>query len=138
MDFHYTRTEATTAAPAAVWALWSDPGTWAAWDPAVDAVTLDGDFAEGAAGTMVLSGGIETPFTLEVVEPGARYLDQLTMGELVIRIDHVVVATETGSDVTVTTAISGPGAQDIGPLVTRDAPTAMATLVAMAEGRPPA
>ena len=31
---------------------------------------------------MVLTGGIEVPVTLELVEPGARYLDRLEMGEL--------------------------------------------------------
>lgn len=135
MDFEYSRTVATTASTDAVWALWSDPGSWHAWDPAVESVALEGHFAEGAAGTMVLTGGIEVPVTLEVVEPGSRYLDRLEMGELKIRIDHVVAATDEGSEVTVSTVITGPGAEDIGPMVTADAPKAMAALVAMAEGR---
>ncbi len=90
MTFEYERTVTTTASTADVWALWSDLGSWHAWDPAVEQVALEGHFAEGAAGTMVLAGGIEAPFMLEIVEPGARYLDRLTMGDLVIRIDHEV------------------------------------------------
>lgn len=132
--FTYTRTVSTTAPPVAVWALWSDPGTWSTWDPAVEDVTLPGPFQQGATGTMVLTGGIEVPVSLEVVEPGARYLDRLTMGELVIRIDHVVRRGDAaGSEVTVSTTIEGPGAADIGPMVTHDAPTAMAALVDLAE-----
>ncbi|MDN4173845.1 SRPBCC family protein [Nocardioides sp. SOB77] len=133
MTFEHEESATTTAPPAAVWALWSDVGSWHAWDPAVEAVALEGRFAEGAAGTMTLAGGIEVPFTLEVVEPGARYLDRLTMGELVIEIDHVVRADGDGAAVTVRTTISGPGAADIGPMVTRDAPVALERLAALAE-----
>lgn len=132
MTFEYSRTVTTTAAPDAVWALWSDPATWPAWDPAVESVAFEGSFGEGAAGTMVLAGGIEVPVTLEIVEPGRRYLDRLTMGDLVIEIDHVVVPHDDGAEVTVSTVITGPGADDIGPMVTNDAPKAMEALVALA------
>ena len=118
MTFEHSQTVTTTAGTDAVWALWSDPTTWPVWDPSVVAVSLDGDFEEGTTGTMTLGGGIDVPVLLAVVEPGRRYLDQLTMGDLVIRIDHVVVPLDGGgSEVTVSTTISGPGADDIGPMV---------------------
>ena len=134
MTFEYELSVSTTASPADVWALWSDVGSWHAWDPAVERVALEGHFAEGAAGLMVLTGGIEVPFYLEIVEPGARYLDRLDMGELSIRIDHVVTAVDGGAEITVSTVITGPGAEDIGPMVTADAPKALDALVALAEG----
>lgn len=135
MSFDYVRTVTTTASPDAVWALWSDSGTWPEWDPAVQHVSLDGPFEQGTAGTMTLTGPIDVPVSLEVVEPGRRYLDELRMGELVIRIDHVVEPLpDGGSEVTVSTTIEGPGAEDIGPMVTADAPVALAALVAAAEG----
>jgi hypothetical protein len=84
---------------------------------------------------MVLAGGIEVPVTLELVEPGARYLDRLEMGDLRIHIDHVVKDSGNGAEVTVSTYVTGPGAEDIGPMVTADAPKAMEALCAMAEGR---
>lgn len=134
MTFSYERTVTTTADPSAIWALWSDPSTWPDWDPAVQAVTLDGPFEEGTTGTMTLSGPFDVPVSLEVVVPGSRYLDQLTMGELVIRIDHVVRPMDGGgSEVTVSTTIEGPGADDIGPMVTVDAPVAMEVLISTAE-----
>lgn len=135
MTFEYERTVTTTASQADVWAVWSDIGTWHEWDPSIESVALEGHFAEGAAGTMVLVGGIETPFVLEIVEPGARFLDRLTIGDLVISIDHVVVATDGGAEVTVSTVVEGPGAEDIGPMVTGDTPKALGALVAMAEDR---
>ena len=57
MSFEHAQTVTTTAAPSAVWALWSDPATWPSWDPSVTAVTLDGPFAEAKqslGGTFVL------------------------------------------------------------------------------------
>ena len=134
VGFDYSRTVTTTASPQAVYAIWSDTGSWHHWDPAVQSVALEGHFAEGAAGLMVLTGGIEVPFYLEIVEPGARYLDRLDMGELSIRIDHVVTAVDGGAEITVSTVITGPGAEDIGPMVTADAPKALDALVALAEG----
>jgi hypothetical protein len=135
VTFEYTRTVTTTASAHDVWALWSDPGSWHAWDPSVESVAIEGHFAEGAAGLMVLSGGIEVPVTLELVEPGARYLDRLDMGDLHIHIDHEVKDVEGGAEVTVSTFITGSGAEDIGPMVTADAPKALEALCAMAEGR---
>lgn len=135
MSFEHSGTITTTASADAVWALWSDTTTWPDWDPSVVAVVLDGPFEVGTTGTMTLAGPFEVPVSLEVVDAGSRYVDQLTMGELVIRIDHVVVPRDDGgSDVTVSTTITGPGADDIGPMVTAEAPQAMAALVARAEG----
>ena len=133
MTFEFEHTVMTIASAHDVWVVWSDPGTWVEWDPAVNQVELDGPFVEGQTGTMVLTGPIEVPFTLEVVEEGHRFLDQLTMGDLVIRIDHVVRSADDGAEVTVRTTIEGPGAEDIGPIVTADTPVAMAALVRMAE-----
>jgi hypothetical protein len=84
---------------------------------------------------MVLTGGIEVPVTLLLVEPGHRYLGRLEMGDLRIQVDHVVKDSDSGAEVTVSTTVMGPGADDIGPMVTADAPKAMDALCAMAEGR---
>lgn len=133
MSFEHEERASTTAAAGAVWALWNDPGTWSVWDPAVEAVTIE--LVEGAEGTITLSG-FEVPLVVERVVPGSGYLSRITMGELVIRIDHVVTDTdEGGADIVVTTTIAGPGASDVGPMVVHDAPVALATICAMAEGR---
>lgn len=133
MSFEYEGTASTSASPADVWHLWSDVGSWHCWDPAVQRVALEGHFAEGAAGTLCMTGDIEVPFVLEIVEPGARFLDKITMGDLVIHIDHEVKATADGAEITVRTIVSGPGAEDVGPMVTADTPKALAALVELAE-----
>ena len=135
-DFRHVETLRTAASPERVFALWSDPTTWATWDPPVERVVLDGPFRVGTAGTMVMAGGFEVPFELTEVTPDERYVDVLRMGELEIRIDHVVEAVEDGSLITVTTEIDGPGAEGVGPMVTADAPQALAALAAQAESDP--
>ena len=55
------------------------------------------------------------------------------MGDLVIHIDHEVKATSDGSEVTVRTHVSGPGAADVGPMVAGDTPKALEALVRLAE-----
>ena len=136
MTFQHSESITTTADPAAIWRLWSDPETWSVWDPSVVGIALDGPFAEGTSGTMTLAGPIDVPVQLTVVEDGARYVDELTLGDLVIRIDHVVKALlDGGSEVTVSTTIEGPAADDVGPMVTAEAPVALAALTAMAEGQ---
>jgi len=133
MSFEHEHTVTTTASPHDVWALWSDIGSWHCWDPAVEQVAMEGHFAEGAAGTLTLTGGIEAPFVLDIVVPSRRFLDRITMGDLVISIDHAVTPDGDGSSITVTTHIVGPGATDIGPMVEADTPKALAALVEMAE-----
>ncbi len=135
MSFDYEHTVTTTATPADVWALWSNVGSWHRWDPTVEQVAIEGHFGEGAAGTMVLAKGLEAQFVLEIVEPCARYLDKLTIGDVVVRIDHQVKATAAGSDVTVRTVVNGPGSDEIAPLITAEATRALEALVEMAEKR---
>ncbi|MCW2842322.1 MAG: hypothetical protein JWN22_238 [Nocardioides sp.] len=135
MTFEHAQTVTTTASPADVWALWSDPGCWPRWDPAVQQVAFEGHFGEGAGGTMLLTAGIEAPFVLKIVEHRKRYVDRLTLGDLVVEIDHEVRPTEGGAEITVLTMVHGVGADEVGPMVTADTPVALAALVRMAEGR---
>lgn len=134
MTFEHRGEIVVHAPPAAVWRLWSDVATWPRWDPPVEAVVLPGPFEVGATGTLTLAGGIEAPVALTVVEPGARYVDELRLGELVIAIDHRVEEHPEGALVVVEARIEGPGAADIGPMVTADAPRALEALAALAEG----
>lgn len=135
MDFVHTETASTSASPGDVWALWSDTSTWAAWDPAVERVVLDGPFRLGTTGTMRLAGGVEAPFTLVAVSPDVRYCDELELGGLHLRIDHRVEPRGGGAVVTVETRVSGPGADEVGPLVVAQAPEALRLLAAQAEAR---
>ena len=133
MTFEHEHTVTTSATPDAVWALWSDVGSWHRWDSTIERVALEGHFAEGAAGTMCLSDGQELPFALEIVEPRRRFLDRLHLDGLVIRTDHEVSPADDGAEVTVRVAVEGEAADKVGPLVVEDTTTSLSALVALAE-----
>ena len=134
MTFEHEHTVTTSASPEAVWALWSDVGSWHRWDATVERVALEGHFAEGAAGTLCLADGQEAPFAIELVEPRRRFLDRLHLAGLVIRTDHEVSPADPGAAVTVRVAVEGATADRVGPLVAEDTTASLAALVAMAEG----
>ena len=133
MSFEYEDTASTSASPADVWQLWADVGSWHRWDSAVQRVALEGHFAEGAGGTLCLEGDVEVPFFLEIVEPGSRFLDRITVDDLVIQIDHIVEPAAEGAHITVRTTVSGPGADGVAPRVAARAPTTLNALVQLAE-----
>jgi hypothetical protein len=135
MSFESEGTASTSASPADVWHLWADVGSWHCWNADVQRVALEGHFAEGAAGTLCMADDVEAPFVLEIVEPGSRFLDRITIGEVVIHVDHEVKAAADGSEVIMRTFVSGPGADDIGPRITANTPKALAALVELAEQR---
>jgi hypothetical protein len=81
----HTRSRETSAAPDAVWRIWSDPSTWPDWNPDIQTVDLHGPFTTGATGTMTTrSGGrhdislasVDAPRSFELATapvPGARF-----------------------------------------------------------------
>src|SRR5262245_47339164 len=67
------RTLETSASPERVWRLWSDVGTWPAWNPDVEAVSIDGPFAAGATGTMTTKAGGTHAIKLTEVQSGRSF-----------------------------------------------------------------
>ncbi|QFU99337.1 hypothetical protein KDY119_02865 [Luteimicrobium xylanilyticum] len=148
----FEHTAPTTASPDAVWALWSDVGTWKAWNADIMAMDLRGPFASGTAFTMNPGREDAVELVLADVVPGESFTDEARFGDLVLRtthrIEHVPGA---GSDdpgpdgarpglrVVYRMEISGPGADEagpeLGPQITSDWPETIAALVALAEAR---
>lgn len=61
------------AAPAAAWALLTDPDRWPEWGPSVRGAALDGPFESGTTGRVWTSLGPTLPFTLTEVVDGERW-----------------------------------------------------------------
>ena len=66
------RSVETSASPAAVWRVWSNPATWQEWNPDVQSMTLNGPFAAGTSGTMKTKQGTRAIELTEVV-PGKSF-----------------------------------------------------------------
>lgn len=69
----FEHSESTTAARAEVWRLWTDVSSWRQWDQGLNDATLDGEFVEGATGTIVPHSGPTTSFTITSLDPGNAY-----------------------------------------------------------------
>lgn len=68
----HERSLETKASAETVWRIWSQPSTWAEWNPDVRAVNLDGPLEPGATGTMTTGRGTHR-ITIEAVEPGRSF-----------------------------------------------------------------
>jgi uncharacterized protein YndB with AHSA1/START domain len=59
----------TRASREAVWALWSDPERWAEFNPAIEWVRIDGEFAAGAKGKLKPRRGRASKIEIVSAEP---------------------------------------------------------------------
>jgi Polyketide cyclase / dehydrase and lipid transport len=83
--------EATVeAAPAALWALWTDVARWPEWDVSKEIARLDGAFEPGASGWAKQRGNLGGAFTITVVESGRRWVSEcpVPLGKVIF--DHVL------------------------------------------------
>src|SRR5262249_22408773 len=128
----------TTAAPEAIWRLWSDVARWPEWNADLERSQLSGPFAAGGVITMTPYGG--EPIELRIAEAVApeRFVDEADLGETVVRTIHRVERVGAGEiRVVYRMEITGPAADtlgpEIGPAISGDFPQMLAALVALAE-----
>ena len=72
------RSVETSASPATVWRIWSNPSTWQEWNPDVQSMTLNGPFAAGTSGTMKTKQGTRQVQLTEVA-PGQSFRLETTV-----------------------------------------------------------
>ncbi|MFI6738907.1 SRPBCC family protein [Nonomuraea sp. NPDC050451] len=131
--YAYEHTMDTTAPAAAVWALYADVNGWTAWDTSLLQINLEGPFEVGTEGTMTPEGQDTVRFRIVELVTDELFTDETVVGELTLRFIHKLEETGTGTRVTHRVEITGPGAEEIGPMVTSDVPDAMSALIKLAE-----
>jgi len=131
-------TAETTAAPEAIWRVWSDVERWPEWNADLERAELTGPFAAGSTITMFPKG--QDPIELRVAEASEpeAFVDQADLGDVVVRTIHRLEPLEGGRvRVTYRMEITGPGADtlgpQIGPEISADFPQVLAALVERAE-----
>ena|SRR5215468_805463 len=128
----------TTAAPEAIWRVWSDVERWPEWNADLERAELSGPFAAGSTITMFPKG--QDPIELliaEATEPEG-FVDQADLGEAVVRTTHRLEPLGSGRvQVVYRMEITGPAADSlgpqIGPEISTDFPQVLAALVERAE-----
>lgn len=130
----------TTATPDAIFDLFERVDSWNEWNPGVERIDLNGPFASGTTGTMVMPGQESLAFRLVWVEAGRGFEDETEIREadVVVRVRHSLdVLPEGRTRITYAATIDGVGADavgpTIGPAITADFPEVVAALIARAE-----
>ncbi|MGO4238379.1 SRPBCC family protein [Pseudarthrobacter sp. YAF2] len=133
----YENSIETTAAPEAIWRLWSDVETWGAWNGEIEKIEINGPFAAGTQILMTPPGEDPIPLVIAEAVENERFVDEARFGDLLLRTTHRIDPIGQGRiRVVYRMEITGNGADEagpqIGPGITADWPETMAALVRMA------
>jgi hypothetical protein len=130
---HEDSTE-VTATPARIWTLFADVTGWRSWNAGIETIELHGPFAVGTRFTMQPPGQGPLLSTLIEVTPNEGFTDETVVGETRVLVSHRIVPLAAGGvKVVYTTEVTGPDADEIGPIVTADFPDVLAALKDRAE-----
>jgi polyketide cyclase/dehydrase/lipid transport protein len=138
VPFTYSHTVEADVRADVVWSLYEDVTTWPLWDADAEWVTRDGEFATGTTGAMKFKGQEPWSYRLAKVEPGREFVDETPVGDIVVRVSHLLEPLASGQlRITYAVEIEGPDKQanEIGPLITADFPDTIAALVSLAKER---
>jgi hypothetical protein len=137
-SYSYTHTVEADVGVDAIWSLYEDGSSWPSWDADAELVTRDGPFAAGTTGTMKFKGQQPLAYRLVKVEPLREFVDETPVGELVVRVSHLLEPLPSGR-VRITYSAEIDGSEDearqLGPMVTQDFPETMGSLVRLAKER---
>jgi Polyketide cyclase / dehydrase and lipid transport len=135
--WEYEYSAETTAPCEAIWRLWADVPTWREWNLDLEAIELQGPFAEGSVIAMTPVGQEPVHLRLAEVEENERFVDEAEFAGVVVRTTHRLDRQDGGARITYRTEITGPTADElgpeIGPAITSDFPQTIALLIARAE-----
>jgi Polyketide cyclase / dehydrase and lipid transport len=137
-SYTYLHTVEADVTPEAIWALYEDVSTWPSWDAQAEKITRDGPFAAGTTGTMKFIGQQPLAYRLAKVDPMHEFVDETPVGELVVRVSHLLTPlSDKRLRIDYSAEIKGPEdqVQQVGPMITEDFPQTMASLVALAQER---
>ena len=136
----YEHSLETRVGSKAVFEILRDTDRWREWNGGVERIDLDGPFATGTKGVMVIPDQGSLPFRLAWVGEGRGFEDETEVpgAEVVVRVRHSLEPLPTGGTrITYRATVEGPAADtlgpEIGPAVTADFPEVMAALAARAE-----
>jgi hypothetical protein len=136
----FSCTMKTNAAPSRIWALWTDPNTWAAWDGGLKSASLNGPFREGAKGVIIALNGAKSPFTVSRCAElsSSTFVTHLPLAKLVITRSMTALGdggTEFTHLVRFTGAASWLWGFALGRGFRRELPNTMAKLAQLAQDR---
>jgi hypothetical protein len=135
----------TAARAETIFDILRDVNRWSEWNAGVERIELDGPFATGTSGVMVIPDQGSLPFRLAWVGDGRGFEDETEIPDagVIVRVRHSLEPLAGGGTrITYRATVEGPAAgplgEEIGKAVTADFPAVMAALAGRAEGVPTA
>jgi ligand-binding SRPBCC domain-containing protein len=135
-QFEHTLT--TQAKAETIWGLYSDITTWTTWDKGIVSALLKGPFIQGTQGFLQPKGQEPLSFELTDVKPlhGFSDITDIPKAGIQVHFTHVLVESDGETRVTHKVQITGPNAEQMGPLfgahMVEGIPKTMEGLVALA------
>lgn len=131
----------TTASPEAVWELLRDVNGWGAWNAGIETIQLDEPLAVGATFRMKPSGEEVLTSAIAELEENQRLTDVTDLGDLVVRVVHLLEPTDDGgTTITFRVEVGGVAAdavgEEVGRAVSADFPEVLAALAVTAASAP--
>lgn len=69
----------TTAERDALWSTWTEVSEWPSWDTELESASLDGEFRQGARGSLKPKDGPESSFEVTSVDEGRAYTYEVNL-----------------------------------------------------------
>jgi hypothetical protein len=136
----YEHSIKTTARVETIFEILRDFSRWSEWNPGVERIDLDGPFATGTSGVVVIPDQGPLNFRLAWVDEGRGFEDETEIPgvDVIVRVRHSLESLASGGTrITYRATVEGPAADalgpEIGPAVTSDFPEVMAALAGRAE-----
>lgn len=123
----------TTASPEAIWQLFVDVPNWKRWNAGIDRIEMTEPFVAGSEFEMQPTGGPPLRSRLVDVAAQRHFIDETRLGELVITVSHRLEPIAKGTRITYAVEATGPGSDEVGPMVSGDFPDVLQALRAFAE-----
>ncbi len=126
----------TSATPAQVWKLFADVARWKDWNAGIESIEIHGPFEPGTTFTMQPPGQDAIHSTLLEVRPNESFTDETVVDGTRVLVSHRLVPLASGKTrIIYSTTITGPGAAQLGPMITSDFADVLASLKRLAERR---
>jgi carbon monoxide dehydrogenase subunit G len=136
----YEHSIETAARAETIFEILRDSSRWSEWNPGVERIDLEGPFATGTSGVMVIPEQGSLSFRLTWVGDGMGFEDETDIPgtDVMVRVHHSLQPLPGGGTrITYRATVDGPAADalgpQIGPAVTADFPEVMAALAGRAE-----
>jgi hypothetical protein len=130
----YEHSETAEVSAQSIWKAWCRVEEWGSWNSDIEAISIDGPFAEGTTFSMKPFGQDPVRMRLAEVAENEVFSDVTEIDGVVIRTSHRITPAGDGSlTITYRMEITGPGSDtvgpELGPQISADFPETISALI---------